>query len=111
MSDSQTVIDYLKELGEGDLLELFSEAMKDRPENWFIGVGNHNPDGEGRITPSPTGWDVQILAPHDPAEYDGPWDQTAPFVREARCTTCQADLISYAKQMKCPVCGTSATGH
>ncbi|MAK61733.1 MAG: hypothetical protein CMK09_12195 [Ponticaulis sp.] len=111
MSDRQTVIDYLKGLGEMELLELFHAAMKDRPGNWFIGVGNHNQEGEGRIAASPTGWDVKLLAPHDPADYDGPWEASAPFVREASCLTCQADLISYAKHMKCPVCGSSAYGH
>ncbi len=111
VSDLDKAKAILKELGERELLEFFNAVTSDRPGNWFIGWGEHNPDGEGRIAPPPTGYDKWLLARHDPADYDGDWDKDAPFVREANCSECQSELLSYAKSMKCPVCGTSCHGH
>lgn len=111
MSDLDKAKALIKELGERELLEFFNAVTKDRPGNWFIGWGEHNPDGEGRIMPSPTGWDVWLLAKHNPDEYDTDWDVLAPFAREGHCPTCQSTLQSYAKIMKCPICGTSCHGH
>lgn len=103
--------DLVKELGERELLEFFNVVTADRPGNWFIGWGEHNPKGEGRIARSPSGWDVWVLAKHEPTEYEADWDYGAPFVRQAWCADCQSELLGYAKIMKCPVCGASCHGH
>lgn len=111
MSDPDKMKRFLKDLGERELLEVFRAATAERPGNWFIGWGGYNPRGEGRIAASPNGYDVWLLASHDPSEYDADWDKDPPFVREAYCTTCGSTLLSYAKNMKCPVCDTSCHGH
>lgn len=111
MTDRQSVIDYIKKLEKRELLELFRAGTEDRLGSWFIGVAEHNPAGEGRVAPSQNGWDKQVLAPHDPAEYDTDWDSNPPFAREAWCSNCDTSLIGYAKSMKCPVCNASCYGH
>ncbi len=111
MSDLEKAKSIVKELGERELLEFFITVTQDRPGNWFIGCGEYNPEGEGRIAPSPTGYDVMLLARHDRAEYDDDWDVNAPFIRQAVCSECQSELLSYAKSMKCPVCSASCHGH
>jgi len=110
MTDRSAALDHVKGLEELELLEFFREATASRPGNWFIGVAEHNPEGEGRIAPPANGWDIRVLAPHDPKQYDADWDAGAPFCREAFCSTCGTGLLSHAKHMVCPVCGTKEYG-
>lgn len=110
MTDRSAALDFVRGLGEADLLAFFRDATTHRPGNWFIGVAGYNPDGEGRIAPPSEGWDIRMLAPHDAEAYAEDWDGAAPFCREAHCTVCGSALLSYAKHMTCPVCGNKEYG-
>lgn len=110
MDDRDRALAYVSQLGKGELLDFFSEATRQRGGNWFIGVAEYNPKGEGLIAPPPNGWDIRVLAPHDPDAYDGPWDLTAPFARQTFCLNCSTALLGYAKFMECPVCGSKESG-
>ena len=106
MTDRELALAHVSQLEKGELLAFFQEATRHRGGAWFIGVAEYNPKGEGLIGPPPNGWDIRILAPHDPSAYDGPWDLTAPFARQTFCSTCDMGLLGYAKQIQCPICGS-----
>lgn len=55
-------------------------------------------------------WNVHVVGVHDPAEYKEGWSDDVPLCQFGRCSQCEVETVSYAKQSLCALCGKNVYG-
>src|SRR4051794_2058366 len=104
----ESVLRYLRSLGDKDVLEIFYDAVRDRstgdiPEAKDHYVIAHVATEDGK-------WDLDVIAREDPEHYPRGWASDVPVCQWGVCDGCGSRVRSWAKHMICPVCGGSAYG-
>ena len=100
MSDRPEVVKWLGGLTEKQLAEVFYEATQaQRPDSHLVLALAH------RIADEP--WEVSLVGLNADRES---WVDDAPLCQQGSCFKCDSRVISWAKRMKCPVCGNEIHG-
>lgn len=53
-------------------------------------------------------WQIELLANHDSEHYKKGWVDDVPICQSGECKECHMPLLSWAKDVICPVCGNKA---
>ena len=104
MVESQ-VIAWLNAMSHKQFAEFFYRAVSDRNTSdvaewdghFILADAEHVPDED---------WDVDMIALHDPDEYDTGWADDSPLCQSGTCPNCGANVRSVAKHALCPVCNS-----
>lgn len=103
-TDRKQVLAWLATQTDKQLVELFSELQRTR--EW----GRKDLNGRLRLAEvtegEPAEWQLSLAAVHDPAVYEGGWDDQAGLYQSGGC--CGLRLVSWAKHARCPLCGEKA---
>lgn len=103
------IIAFLKRLTDKQFVELFYEAVEER-----VILGNSPGDSKlilanaSRDSDESGKWEVDLLALHDRSAYDSEWADDVLFCQESESEGFR--VLSYAKQMICPITGRSIRG-
>jgi hypothetical protein len=103
------VIQWTEALSDKQLIEFFYEATKGR----FIYRGEESYmqshlviSNASRLKKDNDVWEEWSLASigeHDPKKYLNSWADDSPICQSGRC--CGYEIISWAKNVVCPICG------
>lgn len=105
MGKRESALLWLAGLTDKAFAEFFYEAVRGRKTcddfGHFVLADGIVMDGK---------WFVDLIAVHDPEEYQGPWADDSPICQESECDVCGSRTRSWAKHALCPVCGTKVYG-
>ena len=107
--DKASVLDWLRSLPEEEFAHLLTEACRGRS-------CRHDDTTDIRYATAQVWcdgdepWTVELIAPEDAARYLGtPFEAgfpaSDPVVRSAECRGCGQRICSWARWVRCPVCG------
>jgi hypothetical protein len=110
--DPAAVGKWLSKLSDVELIDFFSERMRDRniyraegryrDAHLVLAVSSRDREDNGETGP----WGLQVLAPAV-----GPkWTGDAPVCQFGTCTTCGHKTASVSRTAQCPVCLEPITG-
>jgi hypothetical protein len=100
---------YLRSLSEKSFTEFFYEAVRDRPKDdifdkHFVLATVENVEGTESGVQD---WVLSVVGL--PAD-DRHWSNQAPIYQAGNCRRCKLDVMSWSKQIRCPICGAEAYG-
>lgn len=55
-------------------------------------------------------YELDIISVHDSEKYPEGWHADSPICQQGKCTECGFKVVSWAKNMTCPVCSESVYG-
>jgi hypothetical protein len=104
--DRESVLAWLAGLPKGHWLEVMTAACTQRPTR---------PDGELHFTianiwrfNAEEPWGVELVAVEDVAHYNGRFAaEDCSVIRATTCRACRNRVGSWARVVRCPVCGES----
>ena len=108
MESPESVVQYLRSLGDKELAEVFYAATRDRPSSDIPEAKRHWVVGDVSLEDGKWSFDAVALA--KPVHGNGDWAPGSPVCQWAVCEGCGFQVRSWAKQMLCPVCGSAAYG-
>ena len=105
---------YLNSLTNKQLVVLLTDVFQSRrcdegtekeylEAHWCIAEASRFKTDDGKDWEN---WEVELLALHDPEEYEGEWDDKSSICQGGGCSECGVKLFSWAKRIICPVCGS-----
>jgi len=108
---------YLDSLSNKQLVELLLDVLNKRrgdegaeaafvQAHWCVAEASRMQAANGIDWEA---WDVELLAAHDSSVYDSGWDDQALLCQSGQCGECGMALLSWAKAIVCPVCGSAAS--
>jgi hypothetical protein len=109
--DKAGVLDWLGSLPEEEFAHLVAEACQGRSyRHYDITDVRYAIAQVWRDVEEP--WTVELIAPEDAASYQGtPFEAGFPagdpIVRTAECGRCGQRVCSWARWVRCPICGES----
>ena len=105
----ESVLTYLRSLSDKSFAEVFYEATGDRPKDHifdehFVLATVENVEGTESGVQD---WALSVVGL--PADHDH-WSNQAPICQAGNCPRCKLEVISWSKQIRCPICGAEAYG-
>lgn len=103
--DKGDVLRWFRTLSDKDFVDFFYEASsgrpldRDLPENCYV-ICESSFSGESSQHET-----VFLARPRDKSLR---WAEDSPICQYGECSTCKAPLMSWAKEVICPVCGNEA---
>ncbi len=107
--DRGSVLEWLRSLPEAEFAHLLAEACQGRAyRHYDITDVRYTAAQVWRDGDEP--WTVELIAPEDEARYQetpfaAGFPADDPIVRSAECRGCGQRVCSWARWVRCPVCG------
>ena len=108
MKSRESVVQYLRGLGDKEFAELFYDVVRARPMSDVKEARRHLVLADAALEDGK--WTVDLIAREDPAEYKAGWASDVSVCQSGECGTCGSGVRSWAKHMICPVCESKAYG-
>ena len=99
------ILAWINTINDRQFPSFFRRLMEDRHTierecNFVLGDAWHHRDDDT--------WSVNLIALPDPEFYEQGWGDNSTCCQSGECRNCGQDIVSVAKRVICPVCGSKA---